>query len=127
MRRHDRKEGMATATQVGYGDGLSLEVADRAYLLCSDQLDAAWVKPGQEYNWIPIVYLHDQRPAEMRNDIHFAGGKRLLDSGCLDILHIGEPLATQGIFCHVQGSVAKTSGVISQPEFCRLGRRLRGH
>jgi hypothetical protein len=59
------------------------------------------MKPGQDYNGVAVVHLDGKRPAEMRHDIHFAGGEGLLDGRCLDILHISEPLATQGIFRHV--------------------------
>jgi hypothetical protein len=101
MRRHDGQEDMATASQVGYGDGLSFQVTERADPVDADQLYATWMKTGQDYNWVAVVHLGGERPTEVSNDIHFAGGKGILDSSGFDILHISEPLATQEILCHI--------------------------
>ena len=101
MRRHDGQEDMATASQFGYGDGLSFQVAERADPVGADQLYATWMKTGQDYNWVAVVHLDGERPTEVRHDIHFAGGKSILDSRSLDILHVSEPIATQEILCHI--------------------------
>src|SRR5688572_31936806 len=101
MRRHDGQEDMATASQVGYGDGLSFQVAERADSVDADQLYATWMKTGQDYNWVAVVHLDGERPTEVRYDIHFAGSKSILDGSGLDILRIRKPLPTQEILCHI--------------------------
>ena len=44
MRRHDGQEDMATAAEIGDGNGLSFQIAERAYALGAHQLNATRVK-----------------------------------------------------------------------------------
>lgn len=85
-----------------------------------------WMKTGKDYNWVAVVHLSGQRPAEVRNDVHVAGRQSLLDCIRFDILNICKSLAAQSIFRDVKRCVTEAARVVSEFDSRRLRRRLGG-
>ena len=63
--------------ELGHGDGLPLQVADRADLLGPEQLEAADVAPRQDNDWVPRVHPNDDRRGEVHVDVSLARGQGL--------------------------------------------------
>ena len=119
---------MLGAAQFGHGHGLPLQVADGAHPLGPDHLEAADVAPREDDDGVPCIHPDEERPDEVQDDVDLAGsqGWREKVPGHLDVLDIGEPLALQEVFGHVQGGDTD-GGALRQPELRRLGRRLRSN
>jgi inorganic pyrophosphatase len=115
-----------TAAEIGDGNGLSFQIAERADAVDADQFYATRMKTRQNYYWVPVVHLGSERPTEMRSNIDFIGGKSVFDGSGFDVLHIGKTLTVEGILRHIQGRVTKAARVVSEPDFCGFRRRLRG-
>jgi hypothetical protein len=112
-------------SQLGDGDRLALEVADRADALGPEELVAADVDPGQENDRRAGIHLHDEGRDERHADVDLAVGEGLVDRGRseLDVLHVAEPLGAQQLLGHVLGRDTD-AGNLREPDPRRLGGGL---
>src|SRR5262245_33785940 len=95
IRYHAGEEDVIGAASLGHGDGLPLQVADRADSVGPKQLEAADVAPRQHDDLVPRFHWDKERPDEVHGDVDLAGSYRLREqfSTYLDVLCISEPLA----------------------------------
>ena len=119
---HAGEEHVSGGIQRGHGDGLSLQVADGADLMCPEQFEAAEVEPRQEDDGVPRLQPEEGRRREESIEVCFTRGEGFLDAFgplLLEVVHLGEPFAAQQFFGHVLGGLTD-AGDLDQPDPRRL-------
>lgn len=74
VHRHDGEKGVAAASDVGHGDGLPFQVANRAHRGSPEQLDTAGVQAGQQDDRVFLVHLDDERSTEVGDEVDLTSG-----------------------------------------------------
>jgi hypothetical protein len=121
-----RGEDVLWLPQAWNGDLLSLEVADRAHALGTEQLEAAGVDTGQDDDRSALVQADDEGAAEVQRQVHLSGGYRLREEVPRlerNVLDVGEPLEPKQVLREIQGCDADGRAP-HEPDAGRLGRRL---
>ena len=124
---HARQEDVVRASQGGYRNGFSLQISDSAHPVGPEQFVAACMDASQEDNGFPGVDLNNERRRVRHADVHIAGRKRLVEPAELelDVLDIGEPLASQEFLRDVLRRHTDAR-YANQSDSRRLRRRLGG-
>ena len=90
IRGHAGKKNMVGRSQLGYRDRFSLEVADGAHAIGSEQFEATYMDAGEEHERVSHVHLHDERRDKCHADVDLAGHEGGIGIGFRDVhvLHI---------------------------------------
>jgi hypothetical protein len=126
---HAGEKDVPGGIQLGHGDDLSLQITDGVDLVRPEQFEAAYVKSCQDDDGVTRLQAEEERCSKVPVEVGFAGGEGLLDvcgPRFLEVVHLGEPFATQQFFGHILRGLTDARD-LNQSDSRRFGRRLRGH
>jgi hypothetical protein len=91
------EEHVIGATQLGDGDGLPLQIANRADVVGPKQLEAADVGPREDDEGVSSLQAGEKWSGEVQCDVNLPSAHGLREQFLPrpDVLHVREPLARQ--------------------------------